>query len=277
VNTSISISEDLAPISGGTLYVKSWSPTSTEANDRYPLLLFHDSIGCVDMWRQFPLALASKLQRRVIAYDRLGYGRSSARRDLPSARFISEEAEVYFPVVKARLGIREFATFGHSVGGGMAVVIASKYPQECQAVVTEAAQAFVEQRTLTSIAEAKIWFADPAELAKLARHHGDKASWVVRAWTETWLSAEFSDWNLRSELPAVKCPLLAIHGDRDEYGSMAFPEVLSSMTAGYAEKMILSNCGHVPHREQEEPVLEKTRKFLSEAVGRHCGVHARTE
>jgi pimeloyl-ACP methyl ester carboxylesterase len=204
--------------------------------------------------------------RPVIAIDRLGFGRSSARLDQPSARFVTEEAEVFFPRLKKHLGLRDFAVLGHSVGGAMAVIIASKYPHECRAVITEAAQAFVEQKTLESIAVGKLRFALPQELAKLARYHGNKAGWVVRAWTDTWLSPEFADWNLRSELPKVKCPLLAIHGDRDEYGSVAFPDILSSMTSGYAEKMIVGDCGHVPHREQETLVLDKIERFLSLAV-----------
>jgi pimeloyl-ACP methyl ester carboxylesterase len=84
----------------------------------------------------------------------------------------------------------------------------------------------------------------------------------VSAWTETWLSPEFADWNLRSALPEVTCPLLAIHGGRDEYGSTEFPAVLSSMTSGYAEKILIADCGHVPHREKEELVLDKLESFL---------------
>jgi pimeloyl-ACP methyl ester carboxylesterase len=266
MEVAVQVSEDFAAVVGGTLYIRRWTPSSMETPEPYPIILLHDSIGCVDMWREFPLALAGKLRRPVIAYDRLGYGRSSKRCDQPSPRFVGEEAEIYFPRIKEHLGIGEFAVFGHSIGGGMAVIIASKFPHACRAVITEAAQAFVEHKTLTSIAAEKLRFAIPQELAKLTKFHGEKASWVVRAWTDSWLSKEFADWNLRSELPKVKCPLLAIHGDHDEYGSDAFPDVLSSMTSGYAKKMIISDCGHVPHRERQDLVLDETEKFLREAA-----------
>jgi pimeloyl-ACP methyl ester carboxylesterase len=265
MGASVEVSEELVPIGEGTIYSKRWAPVTEPTLDRCTIVLFHDSLGCVDLWRQFPLALSQRLLRPVIAYDRLGFGRSSARPYLPSARFIAEEAETYFPLLKDRLGIGEFVAFGHSVGGAMAILIAAKFAAECRAVVTEAAQAYVEPKTLASIADGKVRFANPHELAKLARYHGEKAAWVVNAWTDTWLSPDFADWNLRSALPTVTCPLLAIHGDRDEYGSADFPAVLSSMTSGYAEQMLVPDCGHVPHREHEELVLAKIARFLSVA------------
>jgi pimeloyl-ACP methyl ester carboxylesterase len=148
----------------------------------------------------------------------------------------------------------------------MAVIAAARFPTLCRAVITESAQAFVEPRTLHSIAKAKVRFAAAEELAKLERYHGNKARWIVDAWTDTWLTAEFRDWSLLADLARVTCPLLAIHGDQDEYGSMAFPEALSSMTAGSAEKLILRECGHVPHREQEFSVLDAVAEFLGRVI-----------
>lgn len=251
----------LAAPGGGSMFVKSWQPATQ--NRLPPVILFHDSIGCVEMWRQFPLALAARLQRRVIAYDRLGFGRSSAREQLPTVHFVAEEAEVYFPVLRSELGVKGFVAFGHSVGGGMAVMAAARFSQDCRAVITESAQAYVEQRTLNSIAAAKEKFKDPKELVKLERFHADKARWVVDAWTDTWLTAAFRDWTLKAELPKVLCPLLAIHGEFDEYGSTDFPETLSTLTAGGGEKLVLPNCGHIPHREREEAVLAGVSDFLS--------------
>jgi pimeloyl-ACP methyl ester carboxylesterase len=263
---AVDVSEEQVPIADGSLYVKRWTPVEAASSNHCPVILFHDSLGCVDLWRQFPLALSQRLARPVIAYDRLGFGRSSARFGIPSARFVSEEAETYFPQIKERLGIGDFVAFGHSVGGAMAVLIAANFSIECRAVVTEAAQAFVEEKTIASIADSKAKFANPMELAKLARYHGEKAAWVVGAWTGTWLSPEFANWDIRQALPMVTCPLLAIHGDRDEYGSMEFPIALSSMTSGYAESMIVVNCGHVPHREQEGAVLDRLESFFKAAI-----------
>lgn len=105
-------------------------------------------------------------------------------------------------------------------------------------------------------------FADPAQFSRLTRYHGDKAGWVLAAWTGTWLSPAFADWSLETLLAEVNCPVLAIHGDLDEYGSLAFPEGIARGVSGPATQAILENCGHVPHRERPEAVLEHIAVFV---------------
>jgi pimeloyl-ACP methyl ester carboxylesterase len=262
---TIEITEHSVRAPKGTIYAKLWTPEVAKALP--PIVLWHDSIGCVDMWRGFPALLAARLGRPILAYDRLGFGRSSRRRDMPSVRFVSEEAEIWVSLILSELRLSQFVAMGHSVGGSMAVVAAARFPQHCQAVITESAQPYVEDHTLCSIAAAKVKFSAPAELAKLERYHGDKSRWVVDAWTDTWLSPEFRNWNIRAELAEVKCPLLAIHGEKDEFGSLAFPEVLSTLSGGPSEKLILPGCGHIPHREMEIKVLQKIEGFLARTIG----------
>jgi pimeloyl-ACP methyl ester carboxylesterase len=259
------VAERMVSVPGGEIFVKRWTPAAPRA--RAPLVLLHDSIGCVEMWRQFPLSLATRLQRPVIAYDRLGFGRSTECRGLPSVDFVSEEATVRFPVLRRELELDTFVVFGHSVGGSMAVVIAAEFPEACQAVITESAQAYVEERTLSAIAKAKELFTAPCELAKLEKYHDRKARWVVDAWTDVWLSSAFREWNVRREIAKVTCPLLAIHGDLDEYGSTAFPESLVA-TAGPSVKAVLADCHHVPHREREYVVLDAVQQFLDRFLSR---------
>ncbi len=245
-------------VRGGELFVKSWAPS--RISDPAPLFLFHDSLGCVELWRDFPRQLSTGLARVVVAYDRLGYGRSSERMDPPSADFIAEEARDFFPAVLRSVGGQRFDLFGHSVGGGMAVACAGKIPG-CQTVVTESAQAFVEPRTVEGIRKAKQGFEDPVNFNRLARYHGAKASWVLRAWTDFWLSPEVAGWSLAPLLAEVRCPLLAIHGDADEYGSKAFPETIQRLAGGESESRIVPGCGHVPHREKPGLILEILRDF----------------
>lgn len=243
---------------GGEMFSRTWEQPSSLA----PIILLHDSLGSVDLWGSFPLSLSEITGRTVIAYDRLGFGRSSTRAGLPSIAFIAEEAEIYFPSLKKELGISQFCLFGHSVGGGMAVEIAARFPNECLAVVTESAQAFVEDITIQGIKAGKETFSDPKMFAKIEKLHGEKTQWVLDAWTEVWLSPEFARWSLEKTLPKVQCPLLALHGDRDEYGSSRFPEMLSRLAGGKSSMEILKNCGHVPHREQKEAVLNLVESFL---------------
>ncbi len=262
---STEVLDSLVEVPGGSLFVRRWS---TGHSDRPPIILLHDSLGCVGLWRDFPEALARATTRHVIAYDRLGFGRSTRRVERPSVNFISEEAETYFPAIKRALGLARFSLFGHSVGGSMALVIAASQQEGCEAVITESAQTYIEPRTLSGIRVAKAGFADPEQLARIARWHGEKARWVLDAWTEVWLSPKFSSWNLDDHLSKITCPVLAIHGDLDEYASVEMPRRIATKVSGPAELSILDRCGHVPHRERKEDVLRLTASFLERQLRR---------
>jgi pimeloyl-ACP methyl ester carboxylesterase len=250
---------------GGKMFVRMGK---TGEQREAPIILLHDSLGCVELWGAFPAALAERTGRTVIAYDRLGFGRSDPRENLPSLNFIREEAEVYFPYIRSGLGISDFCLLGHSVGGGMAVAIAACFADECRAVITESAQAFVEERTIAGINTAKQSFENAGAMRKLEMLHGSKAGWVLKAWTDLWVSPEFAGWDLRQDLVKVECPLLAIHGDRDEYGSIAFPRMITELSGGEAKMMILEDCRHVPHREKPQVVLDVIAPFLEEIPAR---------
>mgnify|MGYP002377470624 FL=1 len=228
-----------------------------------PIVLLHDSLGCVDTWREFPKALSLRTRRNVVAYDRLGFGRSSARTSLPSKKFVTEEAEIYLPLVLKALSIQKFSLFGHSVGGSIAIVAAARMPELCLNVITESAQAFVEDRTREGIRAAKDNFKNTDVFARLQKYHGANAKWVLDAWTEVWLSKDFANWSLEKDLPKVKCPLLVIHGDKDEFGSKAFPQKISALAGGQSYMKILSNCGHVPHRDATNLVLDFAVEFYN--------------
>ncbi len=245
----------------GRLFAQSWTPGA--ATTAAPIVLLHDSLGCVALWRDFPAALAEATGRRVFAYDRLGFGRSEARTGPMPLDFISAEAGQFFPVVLEQLGIEGFAVFGHSVGGGMAVHCAAALGGRCEALITESAQAFVEDRTVQGLRAAQDAFQAPGQMERLARYHGDKAAWVLEAWLETWLSPPFATWSLNEVLPRVSCPALAIHGADDEYGSPRHPELIARSAGAGARIELFANTGHVPHRERPDAVVAAVGRWLA--------------
>ncbi|MEH6437854.1 alpha/beta fold hydrolase [Massilia sp. DD77] len=247
------------PAADGSIFARAWEvPAAATA----PIVLLHDSLGCVGLWRGFPAALALASGRSVIAYDRLGFGRSSARTGPLPLSFVADEAREGFALVRDYFGLERVALFGHSVGGGMAVHCAATWPQARTALVTEAAQSFIEERTRAGILEAKRQFALPGSLERLARYHGDKAAWVLDAWTETWLAPAFADWSLDAALPGVHCPTLVLHGLEDEYGSRRQPERIAAGVAWPAELELIPGARHVPHREREAWVAQRVARFL---------------
>ena len=244
----------------GRLFVRTWAPTA--AAQQAPIVLLHDSLGSVELWRGFPAALCKATGRPVVAYDRLGFGQSDAHPGTLALDFIAREAEGDFAAVIAQLGIARFVVFGHSVGGGMAVNCAARHHAACVALITESAQAFVEDRTVDGLEDARELFKDPGQVDRLKRYHGDKARWVLDAWIESWLAPAFATWSLRPVLPQVDCPALVIHGVDDEYGSPVHPALIAELSGGQARLELMADTRHVPHREREAEVVAMVRAFL---------------
>lgn len=256
----------------GRLFAKLWGENKPGSGVKTPIVLFHDSLGCVEVWRDFPAHLSQATGHAVIAYDRLGFGRSDPRPNQLGLNFVREEAQNGFAPLLKQLGFEDFVALGHSVGGGMAVVIAGAFPQQCRALITLSAQAFVEDRTLEGISREKKNFMQPSQMERLRKYHGDKAEWVLKAWTETWLSPKFAGWNLGEDLPKVHCPVLIIHGENDEYGSRRHPERIGALAAGPATIEILPDCGHIPYREKEDDLIAIIGTFLRQIGGEHTDV-----
>ena len=262
-SSPVTAHDDLIDTQGGRLFVRRWQPANVVNADASPIVLLHDSLGCVALWRSFPAALCAATRRRVIAYDRLGFGRSDANHDTLPLTFIDDEPTQGFAALRNALGINRFIALGHSVGGCMAVHCAGTYAEACDGLITLSAQAFNEPRTRSGIVEAKALFQAPEHGAKLEKYHGDKACWVLTAWTETWLNPAFKHWSLTSALEQVTCPSLVIHGEKDEYGSLRQPERIVRYMNGPAHCEILPNIHHVPHRESEARVVELVSVFIA--------------
>lgn len=250
------------PTPQGALFARRWG----EAGG-VPLVLLHDSLGCVELWRDFPALLMRATGRSVIAYDRLGFGRSDPHPDpLPPLSFVTDEATGDFARVAAFFGLEGFVLLGHSVGGGMGVGVAATYPERCRALVTISAQMMVEDRTLAGVRVAQRVFSDPDQRARLRRYHGDKADRALNAWFDTWLSDDFAGWNLDGALARTRCPILAIHGAQDEYGSAAHPQRIAAHAPGPVEIDLREEDAHFPHRSSEAAVVERVAAFLARAV-----------
>lgn len=254
-------SDHLVATPTGRLFARSWGLADSASGA--PIILIHDSLGCVELWRDFPARLRDATGRVVIAYDRLGFGRSDPRNGALQVSFVREEAECYIPCLLQYFSIDRFVPFGHSVGGGMAICCGAILGEICSAIVTESAQMFAEKKTLDSIAAARIAYDNAERLARLSRYHGEKAGWVLHAWTDTWLSAPFQSWSVRQELAQLRSPLLVLHGDSDEFGSADHLTTARNLSAAPVTTHLLSNHGHVPHKESPEMVVKLVAQFLA--------------
>ena len=243
--------------------VRCWEPADHSHSTLPPIILLHDSLGCIAVWRTFPAELCAHTGHPVMAYDRFGFGQSDPHPETLALDFIANEAETDFAALRQQLGIDQFIVFGHSVGGGMAVHCAARWPEACLGLITESAQAFVEDRTLQGIEEAKILFAPDEHRARLRKYHGAKTDWVLSAWIDSWLHPAFASWSLCSVLPQVRCPALVIHGVDDEYGSIRHPTLISDRLGGTTQLEMMADTRHIPHRERQDAVIAMVVNFFA--------------
>jgi pimeloyl-ACP methyl ester carboxylesterase len=224
------------------------------------IVMLHEGLGSVSMWRDFPARLASATHRNVIAYSRHGYGRSAPFRRPRTIRYMHDEALLVLPQFLDALGVENPILFGHSDGGSIALIHAGGSGRKVGGAVVLAPHVFVEDLSVASIAAAKSAFENTDLRERLMRYHDD-VDGVFRGWNDIWLDPEFRSWNIEEYLPRITCPVLAMQGTCDEYGSM---EQISRIARGAAKvaRVELANCRHSPHRDQPEQVLEAVARWL---------------
>lgn len=227
-----------------------------------PTLVFlHEGLGSVAGWREFPQRLAAATGCGALVYSRIGYGGSDPLPGPMTPRFMHDEALVTLPALLERTGVKAPILVGHSDGGSIALIFAGSGAR-VRGVIVEAPHLFVEPESVTSIAKLRERVADPAARARFAGQHGANTDALLAAWTAVWLSPEFRGWNIEGSVRAVACPVLAIQGEADEYGTLRQVEAVREQARGPVELVVLPDCGHAPHRERPEATLAAMTGFV---------------
>ncbi|SDF92943.1 alpha/beta fold hydrolase [Thalassobaculum litoreum] len=233
------------------------------------IVFLHEGLGAATMWRGFPDALCAALGQGGILPDRRGHGtappfddpvRGGHRLD-----YHEREAEALIALLERERIVRPIL-FGHSDGGTIALLAAALAPDRIAGCVTEAAHVFVEEVTLAGIRDAVTAYEAPDSRLKAAllRHHGaERADKVFYRWADAWLSPPFAAWNMEHRLPEVRCPVLAIQGLDDEYGTPAQVRAIVDQVAGRSEPLLIENSGHAPHLDSQDAVIDAVRTFAA--------------
>jgi pimeloyl-ACP methyl ester carboxylesterase/flavodoxin len=247
----------------------------TGSSDAPTIVLLHEGLGSVALWKDFPHALAERTGCSVFVYSRYGHGNSEKQAEPREVSFMHREGEVALPELLDTMGIERPILLGHSDGGSIALIFAGKYPERVNGLILEAPHVFVEEYGLKSIRAAKVAFEATDFRTKLGRYHANVDE-TFRAWNDIWLDPKFSEWNIESYLETIRCPVLCLQGEQDEYGTRAQVDTIVEKIPG-AELVMLSNCGHSPHRDQHDATLRAITAFVSKLKANESegGLHGR--
>jgi pimeloyl-ACP methyl ester carboxylesterase len=228
-----------------------------------PLVFLHEGLGSVAMWRDWPARACAATGRPGIVYSRRGYGASDPIPDVRGAGrhgpdYMHKEAFETLPALLSQLGLQAPVLVGHSDGGTIALLHASRHP--VAACVVMAPHVIVEDVSVHSIEQARDAYAQGLR-ERLARYHQDvdNAFWQ---WNDIWLGEAFRAFDIRPDCRRITAPVLAMQGIDDAYGTLRQVEEIAP-TAGRFELDVLEACGHSPHKDQPERVLARLQAFLA--------------
>ncbi len=241
-----------------------WGPRPQDAPT---VVLLHEGLGCLDLWRDFPARLQAATGLGVFAFSRPGYGRSDP---VPLPRpldFMEQEARTFLPQLLDAIGFRRGILLGHSDGASVATVYGGGVDDlRVRGLVLLAPHLFVEEVTLEAIRATRARYESGDLRARLARWH-EHVDVAFRGWCDTWLDPRFRDWDLREYVPYIRIPVLVVQGTADPYGTMAHAEALEELAYGPVEVLRLEGCGHAPHLERPDEVLRAVADFTGRLFG----------
>jgi len=229
------------------------------------LVLLHEGLGCVALWKEFPLELARATGCGVLTYSRAGYGASDPVALPREVDYMHAEGLTVLPQLLDLAGVEQAILVGHSDGGSIALIHAGSGDagQRLLGLALLSPHVFNEQVCVDSIRAAGEAYASTDLRARLARYQGSNVDVAFRGWNDIWLHPDFWHWNIEAYLPNVAVPVLVIQGDDDEYGSPAQYQAIAAQVPGTVEVLPLPACHHSPHRDQPAATLDAIAGFVT--------------
>ena len=231
------------------------------------LVLLHEGLGCVALWKDFPDRLATVTGLGVLVYSRAGYSRSDPVTLPRPVSYMHYEAQVVLPEVLAAAGIEQPILLGHSDGASIALIYAgSDCGQPVQSLILLAPHVFNESVCIASIRQIGQLYRRSDLAQRLTRYHGEQVDQAFWGWHDVWLHADFWDWNIEVFLATIRAPILLLQGEQDEYGTCAHLSAIEQQVAGPVTQRLLPDCGHSPHQDQTQMCLDTIVDFLSKCL-----------
>jgi len=225
------------------------------------IVMLHEGLGSIAMWRDFPEQLAQATGCGVLVYSRYGHGKSERLAEKRSVDFMHHEAKVVLPELLRQFELQRPILLGHSDGASIALIYAGTWPERVRGLVLEAPHVFVEDVSIQSITAIRRLYESSDLPQRLARYH-DHVDETFRGWNDIWLDPRFRDWNIEEYLAAICCPTIVIQGRNDEYGTLAQVAAIQRRVLA-TQSLILPLCGHSPQRDQPSLTLDAISKFIA--------------
>ncbi|MCB1888805.1 MAG: alpha/beta hydrolase [Rhodocyclaceae bacterium] len=225
-----------------------------------PLVFLHEGLGSVRMWRDFPQRVADATGCEAVVYSRAGYGQSDPAELPRRTDYMHREGLEVLPALIDALGLDRPFLIGHSDGGSISLICAGGTPTPLSGVIVMAPHVLVENISVSSIEQAEVAWQTTDLRQRLGRYHRDVEA-VFRGWNDIWLHPDFRAWNIEDVLPTITCPVLAMQGEDDEYGTMDQIDRIAAR-APDVELVKLADCRHSPHKDQPEAVTDAIRNFV---------------
>jgi pimeloyl-ACP methyl ester carboxylesterase len=232
-----------------------------------PLVVFlHEGLGSLSMWKDFPQRLCDAAGCRGLVYSRPGYGRSTPRasEEAWGLDFMHRQAHEVLPALLDALNVdtsvRPPWLFGHSDGASIALLYAARFVRQLAGAVLLAPHIRVEDLAVSSIEKARGAYLETDLRDRLAKHHDDPDS-AFWGWNRIWLHPPFKQWSIESEIESIRCPLLAVQGLDDEYGTLEQIRGIARLLP-QTQLLELPDCRHSPHRDQPETLIAAATAFV---------------
>jgi pimeloyl-ACP methyl ester carboxylesterase len=227
-----------------------------------PVLVFlHHGLGSVGLWRAFPERVCGRTGRQGVVYSRYGHGDSDVLTESRRPDYMHHEALVVLPELLDALDVTGPVLVGHSDGASIALISAGSGRVGPTGLVLLAPHVFVEDESIAGIEASRLEYETTDLPSRLERHHRDVEA-TFRGWNDIWLSPAFRHWNIESYLAGIECPLLAVQGVDDEYGTLAQLDAIERGVAGRVERVVLERCGHSPYLDQPDLTLDAVSAFV---------------
>jgi 3-oxoadipate enol-lactonase len=241
-----------------------------------PAFVFVNSLGTdLRIWDKTAAQLSAGW--RILRYDLRGHGLS----DAPSAPYALDDHTGDLAALMDARGIKAALVVGLSVGGMIALALASKRPDLARALVLsdtahkigtremwDARISAVRQSGMTAIAESILprWFAAEFPASRPADFAGYR-NMLIRTPVEGYIGtcATLRDADLTAVASKLALPVLCLVGAEDEATPPELVRSLAALLPG-ASFDLIPHAGHLPCVEQPDIMAKQISAFAREAA-----------